>query len=42
MPINVFCKSSNNFERKIDTSLFVKKSLLRTIVYLSNLEKYID
>ena len=33
MPINVFGNSSNNSDIKIDTSLFVKKTILKNKVY---------
>ena len=42
MPINVFGNSSNNSERKIDTSLFVQKPYLRTNYIESNIEENID
>ena len=42
MPINVFGNSSNNSERKIDTSLFVQKPYLGSNYIESNLEGDID
>ena len=42
MPINVFGKSSNNSEHKVDTSLFVQKPYLRTIYLESDLEEDIE
>ena len=42
MPINVFGNSSNNSERKIDTSLFVQKPYLRTNYIEANIEEDID
>ena len=42
MPINVFGKSSNNSEQKIDTSLFVQKPYLRTNYIEANIEEDID
>ena len=42
MPINVFGNSSNNSERKIDTSLFVQKLYLRTNYIEANIEEDID
>ena len=42
MPINVFGNSSNNSEQKIDTSLFVQKSYLRTNYIETNIEEDID
>ena len=42
MLINVFGNSSNNSENKIDTSLFVGNSYLRTIYLESNIEGDID
>ena len=42
MPINVFGNSSNNYDNKIDTSLFVKKPYLRTYYIESNIEEDID
>ena len=42
MPNIVFGKSSNNFEHKIDTSLFVQKLYLRTIYKEINIEEDID
>ena len=42
MPINVFGNSSNNFDNKIDTSLFVQKPHLRTNYIESNIEEDID
>ena len=42
MPINVFGKSSNNSDNKIDTSLFVQKPYLRTNYIESNIEEDID
>ena len=42
MPINVFGNSSNNSENRIDTSLFVQKSYLRTNYLESNIEEDID
>ena len=42
MPINVFGNSSNNYDNKIDTSLFVQKPYLRTSYIESNIEEDID
>ena len=42
MPINVFGNSSNNSDNKIDTSLFVQKTYLRTNYIESNIEEDID
>ena len=42
MPIYVFGNSSNNFDNKIDTSLFVQKSYLRTNYTETNIEEDID
>ena len=42
MPINVFGNSSNNFDNKINTSLFVQKPYLRTNYIESNIEEDID
>ena len=42
MPINVYGKSSNNSDNKIDTSLFVRKPYLRTIYIESNVEEDIN
>ena len=43
MPINVFGNSnSNNFDNKIDTSLFGQKPYLRTNYIESNIEGDID
>ena len=42
MPINVFGNSSNNSDRKIDTSLFVQKLYLQTNYIESNIEEDID
>ena len=42
MPINVFGNSSNNFEQKIDTSLFVQKPYLRSNYIEANIEEDID
>ena len=43
MPINVFGNSnSNNFDNKIDTSLFVQKPYLRHNYIKSNIEEDID
>ena len=42
MPIKVFGNSSNNFEHKIDTSLFVQKPYLRHNYIESNIEEDID
>ena len=42
MPINIFGKSSNNSDNKIDTSLFVQKPYLRTNYIESNIEEDID
>ena len=39
MPINVFGNSSNNSDNKIDTSLFVQKTYLRTNYIQSNIEE---
>ena len=41
MPINVFGKSTNNSDKKIDISLFVQKPYLRTIYIESNIEENI-
>ena len=38
MPINVFGNSPDNSDNKIDTSLFVQKSYLRTNYIESNIE----
>ena len=42
MPINVFANSSNNSVNKIDTSLFVQKTYLRTNSIEANIEEDID
>ena len=42
MPINVFGNSSNNSEQKIDTSLFVNKTYLRTNYIEANIEEDIN
>ena len=42
MPINVFGNSSNNYDNKIDTSLFVQKPYLRTNYIESEIEENID
>ena len=42
MPINVFGNSSNSSHNKIDTSLFVKKTYLRTNYIESIIEEDID
>ena len=42
MPINLFGNSSNNSERKIDTSLFVPKTYLRTNYIDGKIEEAID
>ena len=42
MPINVFGKTSNSSENRIDTSIFVQKPYLRTNYIQSNLEEDID
>ena len=43
MPINVFGNSnSSNYDKKIDTSLFVQKLYLRTIYIEANIEEGID
>ena len=42
MPINVFGNSSNNSDNKIDTSLFVRKTYLRSNYIESNIEEDID
>ena len=42
MPINVFGNSSNNYDNKIDTSLFVQKPYLRTNYIEANIEEDID
>ena len=42
MPINVFGNSSNNSDKKIDTSLFVQKLHLRHNYIESNIEEDID
>ena len=39
MPINVFGNTSNIFEHKIDTSLFVQKHYLRTNYLEANIEE---
>ena len=39
MPINVFGNSSNDDNKKIDTSLFVQKPFLRTNFIESNFEE---
>ena len=42
MPINVFGNSSNNSDNKIDTSLFVQKTYLRSNYVEVNIEQDID
>ena len=42
MPINVFGNSSNNSDKKTDTSLFVQKPYLRSNYIESNIEEDID
>ena len=42
MPINVFGKTSNSFDKKIDTSLFVQKPYLRTNYIEARIEKDIN
>ena len=42
MPIVVFGNSSNNYDNKIDTSLFVQKPYLRTNYLEANIEEDID
>ena len=42
MPINVFGNSSNNSDNKIDTSLFVRKTYLRSNYIESKIEEDID
>ena len=42
MPIDVFGNSSNNFDHKIDTILFVQKLYLRNKYIESNIEEDID
>ena len=42
MPNNKFRNSSNNFDNKIDTSLFVQKPYLRTNYIEANIEEDID
>ena len=42
MPLNVFGSSSNNSGDRVDTSLFVQKSYLRTNYIESNIEEDID
>ena len=42
MPINVFGNSSNNSEKKIDTSSFVQKTYLRTNFVEAIIEEDID
>ena len=42
MPINVFGKSSNNSDNKIDTSLFVQKPYLRSNYIEAKIEEDID
>ena len=42
MPINVFGNSSDDNNKKIDTSLFVQKPYLRTNYIESNIEEDID
>ena len=42
LAINIFGTSSNNFEHKIDTSLFVQKPYLGTNYIESNIEQGID
>ena len=42
MPMYVFGNSSNNFDNKIDTSLFVQKPYMRIDFIESNIEEDID
>ena len=42
MTISVFGNSSNNCDKKIDTSLFVQKTYLRRNYIESNIEEDID
>ena len=42
MPINVFGNSSNNSDKKVDTSLFVQKPYLRTNYIEANIEEDIN
>ena len=42
MPLNVVSNSSNNSEKKIDTSLFVEKHYLRNNYIESNIEEDLD
>ena len=42
MPINVFGNSSNNFDNRIDTSLFVQKPYLRHNYIETIIEEDID
>ena len=42
MPMNVFGNSANNYEHKIDTSLFVQNRYLRTNCIEANIEEGID
>ena len=42
MPINVFGNSSNSFDNKIDTSLFLKKLYLRSNYIESDADENID
>ena len=42
MPINVFGNFSNNSDYKIDTTLFVQKTYLRTINIESNIEDILN
>ena len=42
MPINVFGNSSNNSDNKIDNSLFVQKTYLRSNCIEANIEEHID
>ena len=39
MPINVFGNSNNNSSNKIDTSLFVQKTYLKTKFLEANIEE---
>ena len=42
MPIIVFGNTSNNSEKRIDTSVFVQESYLGTNCIESNIEEHID
>ena len=42
MPFSVFGNTSNKFDHKIDTSLFVQKPYLRTNYIEANIEEVID